>query len=95
MAVMDHKSELQTREIAGLRKAVNALTKQRSRKRKYIRMGDSLVVSYVQDLMAGKERGGGEAAEQYEKGTRAEALRALRQSWPQHAYVHCRNSRFR
>jgi hypothetical protein len=38
---------LQTREIAGLRKAIDTLTEQRSRKRKYIRTKESLTVRDV------------------------------------------------
>ena len=72
MAVIGHKSELQTREIAGLRKAINALTEQRSRKRKYIRTEESLTVGDVQDLMAGKDGGDGEAPEQSAKRVRAQ-----------------------
>jgi hypothetical protein len=53
-------------------KAINALTEQRSRKRKYIRTEESLTVGDVQDLMAGKDGGDGEAAEQSAKRVRAQ-----------------------
>ena len=69
---MGYKSELQTREIAGLRKAVDTLTEQRSRKRKFIRTEESLTVGEVQDLIAEKDGGSEEAAEQPAKRVRAQ-----------------------
>ena len=72
MAIIGHRSELQTREIAGLQKAINALTEQRKRKRKYIRTEESLTVSDVQDLMAEKDGGGEDAAKQPAKRARGQ-----------------------
>jgi hypothetical protein len=46
---------LETREIAGLCKAIDILIEQRSCKRKYIRTKESLTVGDVQDLIAEKE----------------------------------------
>jgi hypothetical protein len=72
IAVIGHNSVLQTREIAGLRKAIDTLTKQRSRKRKYIRTKESLTVGNVQDLIAEKEGDGGGETEQPAKRARAQ-----------------------
>ena len=62
---------LQTREIAGLRKAIDILIEQRSCKRKYIRTEESLTVGDVQDLIAEKEGDSSEDAEQPAKRARA------------------------
>jgi hypothetical protein len=70
VAIIGHKSVLQARELAGVRKAIAALTEQRSRKRKYIRTEESLKVGDVQDLIAEKDGGGEEAAEQPAKRVR-------------------------
>lgn len=72
MAIIGHNSVLQTREIAGLRKAIEAAAEQHKRKRKYIRTEESLTVGEVLDLMAANKGGGGEAAEQPEKRVRAQ-----------------------
>jgi hypothetical protein len=72
MAIIGHNSVLQARELAGLWKSINALTEQRSRKRKYIRTEESLTVGDVQDSMAEKDGGGKEAAEQHAKRVRKE-----------------------
>ena len=72
MAIMGHKSELQAREIAGLRKAIDALTEQRKRKRKYIRTEESLTVGDVQDLVAEKDNGGEDAAKEPAKRARGQ-----------------------
>ena len=72
MLIMGHNSVLQARELAGLRKSIDALTEQRSRKRKYIRAEESLTVGDVQDLIAEKDGGGEEAAEQPAKRVRKE-----------------------
>ena len=48
------------------------LTEQRSRKRKYIRTEESLMVVKVQDSIAEKGGGGGEATEQPVKRVRAQ-----------------------
>ena len=71
IAIMGHNSVLQTREITGLRKAIDAMVEQRGRKRKYIRTEESLTVGNVLDLMAEKEGGGEKAAEQPAKRVRA------------------------
>jgi hypothetical protein len=49
-----------------------ALTEQRSRKRRYIRTEETLTVGDVQDLIAEKDGGGQEAAEQPAKRVRKE-----------------------
>ena len=72
MVVMSHNSVLQARELAGMRKAVAAPTEQRSRKRRYIWTEESLIVGDVQDLIAAKDSGGTEAAEQPAKRVRKE-----------------------
>lgn len=72
IAIIGHNSVLQTREIAGLRKAIEAATEQRKRKRKYVRTEESLAVGDVLDLIAEKEGGGEEAAEQPAKRARAQ-----------------------
>jgi hypothetical protein len=64
MAVISYNSVLQARELAGVRKAIAALTEQRSRKRRYVRTEEALTVGDVQDLIAEKDGGGKEAAEQ-------------------------------
>jgi hypothetical protein len=61
---ISHTSVLQERELAGMRKAIAALTEQRSRKRRYVRTEETLTVGDVQDLIAEKDGGGEEAAEQ-------------------------------
>ena len=70
IATIGHNSVLQTREIAGLRKAIDAMTEQRSRKRKYIRAEESLTVGNVLDLIAEKDGGGEEVPEQRAKRVR-------------------------
>lgn len=72
MAVIGHNSLLQARELAGLQKSIDALTEQRSRKRKYIQTEESLTVGDVQDLIAKKDGGGQEAGEQPAKRVRKE-----------------------
>jgi hypothetical protein len=69
-AVLGHNSVLQAREMAGIRKAIAALTEQRSRKRRYIRTEETLTVGDVQNLIAEKDGGGEEAAEQPAKRVR-------------------------
>jgi hypothetical protein len=67
---------LQTREIAGLRKAIEAAIEaaieQRSRKRKYIRTEEGLTVGDVQDLMAKKEGSSSKDAKQPVKRARGQ-----------------------
>jgi hypothetical protein len=58
--------------MAGMRKAIAALTEQRSRKRRYIRTEETLTVGDVQDLMTEKDGGGEEAAGQPAKRVRKE-----------------------
>lgn len=65
-----------------MRKAMAALTEQRSRKRKYVRPEESRIVGDLQDLMAESDGGGEEAAEQ-----QRQALRTLWQDWPQLAHL--------
>ena len=55
---------LQACKLADVRKAIAALTEQRSRKRRYIRTEETLTVGDVQDLIAEKDGGGEEAAKQ-------------------------------
>ena len=52
MAIVEHRTELPTREIVGLRKAIGALTEQCKRKRNYVRTEESLTVGDVHDLTA-------------------------------------------
>ena len=63
---------LQRREIDGIKKAIKALTAQRSCKRKYIWTEEALTVGEVQDIIAKKDGGGGEASEQSGKKVRKE-----------------------
>ena len=72
VAIIGHSSVLQARELAGVRKAIAALTEQRSRKRRYIWTEETLTVGDVQDLIAEKDGGGKEAAEQPAKRVRKE-----------------------
>ena len=71
IAIIGHNSVLQTRELAGIRKALAAITEQRSRKRRYIQAEESLTVGDVQDLIA-EDGGGKESAEQPAKRVRKE-----------------------
>jgi hypothetical protein len=61
---------LQTRDIGGLREAIDALIEQRKRKRKYIRTEESLTVGEVQGLIAEKDGGGEDAAKRPSKRAR-------------------------
>jgi hypothetical protein len=70
VAIIGHNSVLQARELAGIRKAMAAMTEQRSRKRKYIWTEESLTIGDVQDLMAEKDCGVREAAKQPAKRVR-------------------------
>jgi hypothetical protein len=72
MAITSYNSVLQARELAGIRKTIAALTEQRSRKWRYIRTEESLTVGDVQDLIAEKDGGGEEVAEQPAKRVRKE-----------------------
>ena len=72
MLIISHNSVLQACELAGVRKAVAALTKQRNRKRRYIRTEESLTVGDVHDLITKKDSGGKEAAGQPAKRVRKE-----------------------
>ena len=63
---------LQACELASVRKAITALTEQRSCKRRYIRTEETLTVGDVQDLIAKKDGGGKEAAKQPAKRVRKE-----------------------
>jgi hypothetical protein len=70
--MIGHESVLTRQEVAGLRKAIEAATEQRSRKRKYIRTEEIITVGEVQDLMAEKEGGSTEDAEQPAKRVRGQ-----------------------
>jgi hypothetical protein len=72
MALISYTLVLQARKLAGVRKAIAALTEQRSRKRRYIQTEETLTVGDVQDLIAEKDGGGKEAAEQPAKKVRKE-----------------------
>ncbi len=72
MLIISHNSVLQACELAGVRKAVAALTEQRSRKRRYIQTEETLTVGDVQDLITEKDSGGKEAARQPAKRVRKE-----------------------
>lgn len=72
VAIMGHNSVLLHREMAGIRKAIEAATERRSRKRKYIRTDETLTVGEVSDLIAEKEGGNGEEAKQPAKRVRAQ-----------------------
>ena len=72
VAKIDHANVLQRREMDSMKKAIDALTAQRSRKRKYIRTEEALTVGEVQNLIAEKEGGGGKGSEQPAKKVRKE-----------------------
>ena len=63
VANIDYTNVLQRREMDGMKRAIEALTAQRSRKRKYIQTEEALTVDEVQDLIAEKE-GSGEGSKQ-------------------------------
>jgi hypothetical protein len=64
IAIMGHNSVLQIGEPAGIRKAMAAIIKQRSCRRRYIQTEKSLTVGDLQDLIAEKDSGVEQAAEQ-------------------------------
>ena len=72
VAIIGHNSVLQARELAGVRKAIAALTEQRSRKRRYIWTEETLTVGNVQDLITEKDGSREQAAEQPAKRVRKE-----------------------
>jgi hypothetical protein len=74
---LGHDSVLQTTAITSVCKAIEATTKQRSRKRKCIQTKENSTADMVLDLIAEKQRGGEEVAKQSAGRARAEALRAL------------------
>jgi hypothetical protein len=76
MVIVEHRTELQTREIVGLRKAIGALTEQRKRKKNYIRTEESLTVGDVHELRVEKNGAGGKVAKQLV--TRVDAQRHCR-----------------
>jgi hypothetical protein len=53
--LIGHETVLMRQEIAGLRKAVEVATEVKGRKRKYIRVAESLTVGEVTDLIAERE----------------------------------------
>ena len=63
---------LQRREIDSIKKVINALTAQRSYKRKYVRTEEALTVSKVQDLIAKKEGSSSKGSKQPAKKVRKE-----------------------
>ena len=72
VAKIDYANVLQRREIDSIKKAIDALTAQRSRKRKYVRTEEALTVSEVQDLIAKKEGSSSKGSEQPAKKVRKE-----------------------
>ena len=72
IAIIGYNLVLQTREIAGLYKAIDTLIEQRSYKRKYICIEESLTVGDVQDLIAKKEGNSSKDAKQPAKRARAQ-----------------------
>ena len=71
VAKIDYANTLQRREMDSMKRAIEALTAQRSRKRKYIQTEEALTVDEVQDLIAEKE-GSGEGSKQPAKKVRKE-----------------------
>jgi hypothetical protein len=59
-------------EIGRLQDTVNTLTKRKARKRRYVRVEETLTVSEVSDLIAEKEGGSREDSETPAKRVRAE-----------------------
>jgi hypothetical protein len=59
-------------EIGRLRDAVNTLTKRKTRKRRYVRAEETLIVGEVSDLITEKEGGSREEGETPAKRVRAE-----------------------
>jgi hypothetical protein len=59
-------------EIARMRATQEALTKRKSRKRRYVRVQETLTVSEIADLVAEKESGGRSSGETPAKRMRAE-----------------------
>ena len=72
VAKIDYANVLQRREIDSIKKAIDALTAQRSRKRKYVRTEEALTVSEVQDLIAKKEGSSSKGSKQPAKKVRKE-----------------------
>ena len=72
VAIIGHNPVLQACKLAGMRKAIAALTEQRSCKRRYIWTEETLTVGDIQDLIAKKDGSGKEAAEQPAKRVRKE-----------------------
>ena len=72
VAVIGYSSVLQACNLADMRKAVAALTEQRSCKRMYIWTEETLTVGDVQDLIAKKDGGSKEIAKQPAKRVRKE-----------------------
>ena len=63
------------KEMGRLRDAVNTLTKRKTRKRRYIRVEETLTVGEVSDLIAKKEGGGRKDGETPAKRVRVERRR--------------------
>ena len=67
-----HNMELVQEEIVRLRDAVDTLTKRKTRKRRYVRVEETLTVGEVSDLIAEKEGGSCEDGKTPAKRVRAE-----------------------
>ena len=67
-----HRMALMEEEIARMRASQEALTKRKSRKRRYVRVQETLTVGEIADLVAEKESGGRGSGETPAKRVRAE-----------------------
>jgi NADH pyrophosphatase NudC (nudix superfamily) len=72
IALISYILVLQACKLAGMRKAIAALTEQRSCKRRYIQTEETLIVGDVQDLIAKKDSSSNKAAKQPAKKVRKE-----------------------
>ena len=72
IAFISYTLVLQAHKLAGMHKAIAAITEQRSSKRRNIWTEETLTVGDVQDLIAEKDGSGKEAAEQPAKRVRKE-----------------------
>ena len=70
---MAHKMTLMMEEMSTLRAALDELNKRKSRKRRYVRTGETLTTGEVQEVLAeraGSSRGDGESASKRVRGER-------------------------
>lgn len=67
-----HEMVLMQEEMGRLRNAIKATTKRKSRKRRYVRVEETLTVGEITDIIAEKEGGGRAAGETPAKRVRAE-----------------------